>query len=64
MDIVPSTGRVDVNSLKSLLSEKTAFVSVMFANNETGVIQPVKEIGGMQASMSDCYARALIATLC
>ncbi|KAH7717510.1 aminotransferaseclass V family protein [Aphelenchoides avenae] len=57
VDILPGTGRVDLNSLKSLLSEKTAFVSVMFANNETGVIQPVKEIGEAVRSFAKEHSR-------
>ena len=39
------TGRVRVDDLKRLLKEDTALVSVMHVNNETGIIQPVDEIG-------------------
>ena len=38
-------GRVSVEKVKSLLREKTLLVSIMHVNNETGIIQPVKEIG-------------------
>ena len=38
-------GRIDAQELLSKVTEKTALVSVMFANSETGIIQPVDEIG-------------------
>lgn len=37
-------GLIDLEHLKSVLRDDTLLVSVMFANNETGVIQPIKEI--------------------
>ena len=40
---VDEGGRVALNALKELLSEKTALVGIMAANNETGVLQPVQE---------------------
>ena len=40
-----SFGKVDLESLKESLREDTVFVSVMYVNNETGIIQPVSEIG-------------------
>ena len=42
---VNSNGELDVEELKEKITEDTALVSVMWANNETGVIFPVKEIG-------------------
>ena len=41
---VNSQGELDVDELKSKLRKDTALVSVMYANNETGVIYPVEEI--------------------
>ncbi len=41
---VTSAGIVDLEALDRLLHAKTRFVSVMLANNETGVLQPVAEI--------------------
>ncbi len=38
-------GLVDLKELESAITDKTILVSVMWANNETGVIQPMKEIG-------------------
>ncbi|MDY7011447.1 MAG: cysteine desulfurase NifS [Planctomycetota bacterium] len=41
---VDSHGRLDLDELKDSLSDDTAVVSIMWANNETGVIFPVDEI--------------------
>lgn len=41
---VDRNGLVDPDHISSLVSEKTKLVSVMLANNEVGVIQPVAEI--------------------
>jgi cysteine desulfurase len=41
---VDGNGVVDLAALEKLLPGKPALVSVMLANNETGVIQPVREI--------------------
>ena len=38
-------GLVDMNELHSAVDEQTLIVSVMAANNEIGVIQPIEEIG-------------------
>jgi len=38
-------GLIDINELKSAIREDTVLISIMFANNEIGTIQPVKEIG-------------------
>ena len=42
---VDSQGRVDPDDLKKSIRKDTILISVMFANNETGVIEPVTEIG-------------------
>lgn len=41
---VREDGLIDLDELKTVLRDDTVLVSVMLANNETGVIQPVKEI--------------------
>jgi cysteine desulfurase len=41
---VKTDGLIDLDELKKVLRDDTILVSVMLANNETGVIQPVKEI--------------------
>lgn len=39
------SGRINENDVLNALRDDTLLVSVMHANNETGIIQPVKEIG-------------------
>jgi cysteine desulfurase len=46
LDVLPD-GRIDLERLENSLTEKTILVSVMWANNETGVIQPMAEIGAI-----------------
>jgi Cysteine sulfinate desulfinase/cysteine desulfurase and related enzymes len=41
---VDEEGSLDLEALKRGLNEQTAIVSIMLANNETGVLFPVKEI--------------------
>jgi len=41
---VDRVGRIDLEELKKEISDETILVAVMYANNETGVIQPIKEI--------------------
>ena len=41
---VNSEGVIEINDLKNAIDDKTALVSIMWANNETGMIFPVKEI--------------------
>lgn len=43
------TGRVNIQEIITLLREDTLLVSLMHANNETGIIQPVKELGEVLA---------------
>ena len=42
---VDGAGNLDMEVLKSSVDDDTAIVSIMYANNETGVIFPVEEIG-------------------
>lgn len=46
ISIVPveSNGIVDPKKIKKVIKENTVLVSVMYANNEIGTIQPIKEI--------------------
>ncbi len=41
---VSKDGIIDLKKLKSFLNERTVLVSIMYANNEVGSIQPIKEI--------------------
>ena len=42
---VDKNGIVDLDELKDAITDKTILISVMFANNEIGTIEPIKEIG-------------------
>ncbi|OKH39116.1 cysteine desulfurase NifS [[Phormidium ambiguum] IAM M-71] len=44
---VDSQGQIDLAELEAALTGNTALVSTMYANNETGVIFPVEEIGAL-----------------
>ncbi|HEY4525472.1 MAG TPA: cysteine desulfurase family protein [Candidatus Paceibacterota bacterium] len=46
---VDEDGIARLSTLKKLLNENTVLVSVMYANNETGAVQPVLEIGRIVA---------------
>lgn len=45
-------GLLDLNKLKEAVTEKTILVSIMLVNNETGVIQNIKEISKLIKSIS------------
>lgn len=42
---VDSKGRISLEELEHAITDKTILISIMFANNEIGTIQPIKEIG-------------------
>lgn len=44
---VDKDGIVDMNELKQSIREDTVLISIMFANNEVGTIQPIEEIGNI-----------------
>jgi cysteine desulfurase len=44
---VDGAGRLDLEELKRTIDDETAIVSVMWANNETGVVFPIEEIGAI-----------------
>ena len=50
---VDNEGALNLDSLRSCLSEDTALVSVMLANNETGILFPVEEVGAIVKQRSD-----------
>ncbi|HEX8773481.1 MAG TPA: cysteine desulfurase NifS [Pyrinomonadaceae bacterium] len=50
---VDGEGRLDVEALGAALRQDTALVSVMLANNETGVIFPIQEIGNLVREHSE-----------
>jgi cysteine desulfurase len=42
---VMANGLIDLDMLRESITDKTILVSIMYANNEIGVIQPIAEIG-------------------
>jgi len=42
---VQADGLIDIEDLKRAMDDQTIIVSIMYANNEIGVIQPIAEIG-------------------
>jgi cysteine desulfurase len=42
---VDREGRLDLDELRESLTDETALVTIMYANNETGVVFPIEEIG-------------------
>lgn len=44
---VDNNGKVDPEQIENSINENTSLISVMFANNEIGTIEPIGEIGKM-----------------
>src|SRR5712692_8057422 len=42
---VQTNGLVDLDQLRAAITDKTILVSIMYANNEIGVVQHIREIG-------------------
>ncbi len=42
---VQQNGLVDLNQLRDAITDKTILITIMYANNEIGVLQPIAEIG-------------------
>ncbi|MFA5633537.1 MAG: cysteine desulfurase NifS [Candidatus Dojkabacteria bacterium] len=51
---VKKNGIIDTNTLRETIREDTILISIMYANNEIGSIQPIKEIGDI-AKEKDIY---------
>ena len=51
---VQADGLIDLEDLKNAIDDKTILVTIMYANNEIGVIQPVAEIGKL------CHEKGVI----
>lgn len=47
---VDSSGLIDLDKLKAALRPETILVTIMYANNETGVLQPLEEIAKIIAN--------------
>jgi cysteine desulfurase len=44
---VEKDGRINLDDLRRAITPKTILISIMYANNEIGVVQPIEEIGKM-----------------
>ncbi len=42
---VMGDGRIDLDMLRAAITDQTILISIMYANNEIGVVQPIAEIG-------------------
>lgn len=50
-----ASGRIKANQILDLVTDKTLLVSVMHVNSETGIIQPIEEIGDALAGTSTYF---------
>jgi len=50
---VDANGRIDLDEFRASLSDRTALVTVMHANNETGTIQPIPELCAIARAAGD-----------
>jgi len=57
LTIVPVDGRgmIDPDDVRRALRRNTKLVSIMAANNETGVLQPIEEVGKIAAEAEVCF---------
>ncbi len=53
---VTSIGEINLEALRDFITEETDLVSIMFANNESGVIQPIAHAGQITKSNSNGHA--------
>ncbi len=51
---VQEDGLISIDALKAAITDKTILVTIMYANNEIGVVQPVQEIGKL------CHERGIL----
>jgi len=56
---VKPDGLVDLDLVKAAIRQDTILVSVMHVNNETGVIQPIKEIAEITHAMDSIFIERL-----
>ena len=47
---VQTNGLVDLDQLQAAMTDKTILISIMYANNEIGVVQPIAELGKIAKS--------------
>ena len=61
---VDKKGRLNLSELESHLDDNTAIVTIMFANNETGVVFPVEKIAGMVKSKGIVFHTDAVQAVC
>ncbi|HEX4104191.1 MAG TPA: cysteine desulfurase family protein [Candidatus Paceibacterota bacterium] len=52
---VGAEGKIDLKNIKESLTPETALVSVMYANNEVGTMEPVREIAALVKLVKNVY---------
>jgi cysteine desulfurase len=52
---VNDVGMLDLSELQSAVTDRTALISAMYANNETGVMFPIRDIGEIAAEKGICF---------
>jgi len=50
---VADNGMVELDDLKTLITDKTVLISVMYANNEVGTVQPIRKVTQLARSIRD-----------
>ena len=61
---VDENGIVNLEQLKDSIRKDTVIVSIMYANNETGVKQPIKEIGKILENTSVMFHTDAVQAMC
>ncbi|NLK34531.1 MAG: cysteine desulfurase NifS [Gracilibacteraceae bacterium] len=52
---VDEYGLVSIEDVKNAITDKTILISIMYANNEIGTIQPISEIGKLAREKGICF---------
>lgn len=55
LDVASKEGVISVESLKKAITPHTICIALMYANNETGIIHPVSEIGMLANEKGICF---------
>lgn len=61
---VDENGVINLEQLKNSIRKDTVIVSIMYANNETGVKQPIKEIGEILENTSILFHTDAVQAMC
>jgi len=61
--LVDEHGSVDPQDVRKAITDKTILVSVMYANNEVGTIEPIAEIGEIARERGICFHTDAVQTV-